>query len=585
MNLRLPWLALAAVVLCAVPASAQEVVNFDDLPGPGPTLVPNGYNGLQWSGILYGPGADFGYATAVVSQPNAAGSPGGLTAISRATTFTFQSAYFSALNPTQLNIQAFNGAVLVGSVTLNLNQTATLTTLDLTNITEIEFNAIDQYAFDNIAVNFPSFIGATPGLTPNQSGVANNIDFNSNLPSGEIAAVIAGLQSLPPGSVGAALDQLTPLEFSRFVRETAFNNASFATESKDQYLASQRGADGTFVGGNGTIDASRLTLNDPSYDPGLAMIHSRMLAWNSPTGAAVSDMGASLLGGVDMKAMKEMPAAYNNPWNFYVQGNVILAQGFSQADIAHFDDNTESVTLGTDYRITPNLLVGLAAAYGHTDATLDPNGTSATIDSYSPGFYASYANKGWYANLTGDYIHNAYTQSRVIGFLSQTANSAPEGNEGVVNLDGGYEFHRGALTFGPLAGLQYTHLTVDGYSESGSDADLNVQEQDSDSLRSRLGGRVSFAFNGCGMKLTPHLDASWQHEFMDQARGVTSQFTSGVGSFDVRTENESRDSALVDAGVDAALNQTVTVFGDYQVQAGQDDYFGQAVQAGVKIGF
>jgi outer membrane lipase/esterase len=164
--------------------------------------------------------------------------------------------------------------------------------------------------------------------------------------------------------------------------------------------------------------------------------------------------------------------------------------------------------------------------------------------------------------------------------------SAPEGNEGVANLDGGYDFHRGALAFGPVAGLQYTHLTVDGYNETGSVADLGVNDEQTDSLRSRLGGRISYAFSRDGVNFTPHLDATWQHEFMDQGRGLTSQFEgTGLGSFSVRTENPSRDSALADLGLDAEINRTVTAFTDYEVQAGQANYFGQSVQAGVKIGF
>jgi outer membrane autotransporter protein len=360
----------------------------------------------------------------------------------------------------------------------------------------------------------------------------------------------------------------------------------------DNYLAGQRtGPNGTFAGGNGTIDASGLTLNDPSYDPNLAMVHSRLLAWNPAPYGAISDSTSSVLGGVEMKDSKDTKsmnpvAAYANPWNFYARGNVILGQGFSGTDVSHFDDNTESVALGTDYRITRNFLVGLTAGYAHTDVTLDNNGSSATVDSYSPGFYASYADKGWFANLSGDYLHNAYTQSRVIGFLGQTANSAPEGNEGVANLDGGYEFHQGALTYGPIAGIQYTHLAVDGYTENGSDADLNVNEQNADSLRSRLGGRVSYQFSHYGLTFAPHLDASWQHEFMDQSRGITSQFDgAGLGSFSVETTNPSRDSALADVGMNVEINRTVTAFVDYQVQAGQENYFGQSVQGGVKIGF
>lgn len=280
------------------------------------------------------------------------------------------------------------------------------------------------------------------------------------------------------------------------------------------------------------------------------------------------------------------PHAGGRSWNVYVRGNVVLAQGSSTPDVSHFDDNTESVVLGADYRISPHFLVGVTAGYGHTDATLDYNGSSATVDSYSPGLYASYADNGWYVNVSGNYVFDNYTQDRVIGFLGQTAHSAPHGNEGVASLDGGYDFHRGAWTFGPLAGVQYTHLDVNGYHESGSAADLAVNEQQADSLRSRLGGRASFAFASGGIHFTPHLDVSWQHEFMDQSRGITSQFDSvGLGSFNVRTDSPSRDSALVDLGLAADLNGTVSVFGDYEVQAGQENYFGQSVQGGVKVGF
>jgi outer membrane autotransporter protein len=254
--------------------------------------------------------------------------------------------------------------------------------------------------------------------------------------------------------------------------------------------------------------------------------------------------------------------------------------------VPHFDNTSSSVVLGADYRITPHFLVGLTAGYGHTDAALDDDGSSATVDSYSAGLYASYADAGWYADVSGDYVHSVYTQDRVIGFLGQTAHSAPDGNEVVANLDGGYDFHRGALTFGPLAGVQYTHLSVDGYNESGSVADLSVNRDDSDSLRSRLGGRVSYAFAQAGVNFMPHLDASWQHEFMDQSRGVTSQFNGfGGGSFTIQTDNPSRDSALIDFGLDAALNDTLMLFADYEVQAGQDNYFGQSVQGGLKLGF
>jgi outer membrane autotransporter protein len=174
-----------------------------------------------------------------------------------------------------------------------------------------------------------------------------------------------------------------------------------------------------------------------------------------------------------------------------------------------------------------------------------------------------------------------------IGAFTGTAHSSPGGDQITGNLDGGYDFHCGHWIFGPTLGVQYVHLDVNGFTETGlPGANLTVNQNESDSLRSLLGGRVAYAVQDGEMTFTPHLNASWQHEFLDQSRGVTGQFSGiGGGSFVVKTPNPSRDSALVDVGLDAQIDKMWTVFTDYTVQAGQSNYFGQSVQAGVKIGF
>ncbi len=430
----------------------------------------------------------------------------------------------------------------------------------------------------------------TLGLTPNEAAPISAI--NRGLASGVVNQALSTV-SLPLLTVsGAALadaaNELAPTKFNQFASSTAFNNEAFVAQDMDSYLDGERvGPNGTFASGNGQVDTHNFVVEDANVDPGLQMIHSRMLAWNDLPGT-ITDMPGAMLGGVDMKEVKPQAAAScpQQPWNVFLRGSVILAQDFSQDDVPHSDNNTVSVTAGADYRITDHVLVGATASYAHTDATLDNFGSSATVDSYSPGIYASYADSGWFANFIGRYSYNTYTDNRDIAFLGQTANGDTNGNEGMVDLDGGYDFHSGAWTYGPVAGLQYTHLTVNGYTEQDSDANLSVNEDQSDSLRSRLGGQVRYDLKGCGVTFSPHLTATWQHEFMDQSRGITSQFTQfSGGSFTVRTDNPSQDSALVDVGLDAQVNQTITVFGDYVVQAGQDDYFGQSVQAGVRVNF
>jgi outer membrane autotransporter protein len=368
----------------------------------------------------------------------------------------------------------------------------------------------------------------------------------------------------------------------------------FSTQTDDGYFASQRSPEGDLTAGNGQIDSSSLTVAGAGVDSALASVSSRLLAW-SPAPLAhglLSDSTEPIIAGVDTKEMKPMSSSgSDHPINTFVAGNVVLGQNFSQADLSHSDATTGAVQIGADYRITPHLRAGVLFGYSHTDGDLDNNGSAATIDSYAPGVYATYADKGWYANAVGNYGFDNFTEDRAvaIGGVSASAHGAPSGDQISGDLDGGYNFHIKDWTFGPLAGVQYTHLDVGGFTEDGAQslgANESVTKQETDSMRSRVGGHASYLFHTGSVTLTPHLDASWQHEFMDHAEGIDAQIVNAVGTpFNVKTPNPSRDSALIDAGLNADITSQVTLFGDYSVQAGQSNYFGQSIQAGVKIGF
>jgi T5SS/PEP-CTERM-associated repeat protein/autotransporter-associated beta strand protein len=448
---------------------------------------------------------------------------------------------------------------------------------------------------DNVALIYQkSFIGLGIPLTPNQTAVATYIDtYDQVITNPAFGNLVGALNtaSSDPAAIQSAFNELSPLNFANFASSNAFNNASFTVQGLDNYLANHRGADGTFVSSNDGIDYSGLAINDPNIDTGLQGVRSRLLAWSpAPSTGLLSDSGNLVLGGMDMKDVATQSGP-TNLWNVFITGNIVLAQDFSDnaAGLPYASTTTGAAEIGADYKITPHLLVGVAFGYGHTHADLDTIGSNANVNTYSPAVYLSYSNSGWYYNALGSYGFSDYSQNRsvAIGAFTGTAHSSPGGDQIIGNLDGGYDFHKGNWTFGPTLGLQYTHLNVDGYAETGlPGADLTVNSNQANSLRSHLGGRVSYALTSGTTIFTPHLSASWQHEFMDQSRGITSQFSDvGAGSFVVNTPNPSRDSALADVGVDAQINNTITVFTDYSIQAGQSNYFGQSVQAGLKIGF
>jgi len=207
---------------------------------------------------------------------------------------------------------------------------------------------------------------------------------------------------------------------------------------------------------------------------------------------------------------------------------VVLAQDFSNnaAGLSHADSTTGGVQVGADYRVTKHVVVGAMFAYGHTDATLDTLNSNAQVDTFAPAAYASYANGGWYANALGSYGFSSYTQQRnvAIGGFNGSAYSTPGGDQIVGDLDGGYDFHLGHLTVGPTLGAQYVHLDVNGYTETGlPGANLTVSQNETDSLRSLLGGRLSYAVADGAMSFTPHLStSSWTRAAASAASSAAS---------------------------------------------------------------
>jgi uncharacterized protein YhjY with autotransporter beta-barrel domain len=417
---------------------------------------------------------------------------------------------------------------------------------------------------------------------PGFSGIGSAIDnFGLNPDSLAILTALSGVSD--PG-LPNALAELSPKSLEVF-RNVAFDNNTFYVDQINNHLANLR--DG--VTG---FDSSGLSLNSGDVDPGLAPISDHLKTYSASSRPGLIDPK-------DMKDMKEMrdPKSLQtasepaNRWSTFISGDVILASLDNNVPFQNSQYTTGAVTAGADYRLDDHFTVGALFSYAHSGVDLDYNGSKATVDSYAPGIYASYVDGGWYANGLATYVRNSYTEDRRIDIPGIVGDNhgATDGNQGTGNLTGGYEFQRGSFKFGPVATVEYVHLDINSISEQGPTA-LTIASQSDDSLRTLVGfeGRFVTAVDSCYGKwlLTPHFSASWQHECLDNSNGITAQFSpAGGGSFATPLDQPERDSAFIDAGLDTQLNQTATVFVDYQVQAGQDNFFAQSIQGGVKISF
>ncbi len=432
-------------------------------------------------------------------------------------------------------------------------------------------------AFQNIALdptsmdiqNYVSNVAATTPTDPTFNNAAN-------------ALAILALSGVDPAIYEYALKELSPLKYSALDAETV-GTVDFITNDLDDYLAHRRTDEGTFRPGNG-VDLSGLSVFNGNIDPALQDVAGHLLAYdggnNDPK--ALSDSPGNLISTSNQSDLDQR-------WNVFTRGIVVLSQNFSTQNLQHSEATSGTLQLGADYQVTPHFLVGAFFDYAHSEQSLDEEGSTASANSYIPGLYASYTDGGWYANALAAGGVSNFDVTRDIDFpgFTTAAQSKPTGEEEYSYISGGKDFHYKNWTFGPTGGLQYVHMNTDAFTENGAGLlDLNVDGNANDSLRSRLGGRVYYAGSGGGNIWRPFLDASWQHEFMENSSSLTSQFNgAGVGSFTVPTPSNSRESALISVGTDIDISKDTNVFTAYRVEVGSTNFFAQSVEAGVKINF
>ncbi len=229
---------------------------------------------------------------------------------------------------------------------------------------------------------------------------------------------------------------------------------------------------------------------------------------------------------------------------------------------------------GLDYRVRPDLLVGLGAGYSHDNADVGGPGANGKVDAYQVGGYGGYVNGPWHLDgiLSYGYLHSDTTRFINVGTINQQAGGSYDGGVFSLSTEGGYAFKFDWLTAEPSLGLNYAHLWQDSFSETGTASDgnnygLNVNSMDMNSVRSTLGVRLGAQLGQPdGVQFIPAAHALWEHEFADRYADVNASFVGGSSTFDTHGVELGADTALLGGGLTVAFNKTIQGFVNYDAE-------------------
>ncbi|NNM85616.1 MAG: autotransporter domain-containing protein [Phycisphaerales bacterium] len=422
--------------------------------------------------------------------------------------------------------------------------------------------------------------------TPTQLAVANYLDTigNSGAASAGTLSLLQTLTGLTTSQLSTALNELAPTAYAN-IPATLLNNSIFTAQALNGQIAGQ------FAGG-GVNTAGLTLLKTDDTDP-FGMSLAAAMQSNSTLNNATSSIVS-----LDDAAPTAMPggrvpvppsrSSRHDAWGGFVAGEAVL--GSQPTDTSGQNYFTGGVLSGVDYRFAKSLIVGLSFNYSYTNAHIDNVGSVLTDNSYAPGVFAGYRKGGFYADGSADYTYTRFSVHRnvTIGGSTTTATGKPHANQQDVNVLAGYNFPLLAgFKAGPAVGLDYTHIDVSSYTETGSPADLAVSGNAIDSLRSLLGGQAEYTLNipHVPLPLTITANAFWQHEFLNNSHGITAALAGAGGSFITNVPNPGRDSALLGAGLNGKLCRYANVFANYQAQIGPKNQHSQSIMVGLAIKF
>ena len=256
----------------------------------------------------------------------------------------------------------------------------------------------------------------------------------------------------------------------------------------------------------------------------------------------------------------------SQPHELWVQGFGSFGSLDGDGNAAGGDFTIGGLSGGFDNQVSPELLLGVAVGYSQNNADVGGPGANGTVDAFQVGGYGGYVNGPWRLDGVASYgfLQTDTTRPISVGSIQETASGNYNG--GVISMDaeGGYVFEFTRVTVEPTVGLSYTHLSQDGFRETGSTSGLQVGDMTMNSFRSALGARLVARFGReDGVQYLPALRLVWAHEFADKNAEFNARFIGGGGDFKVRGLELGADTVVVGAGLTVGFNKSVQGFVNY----------------------
>jgi outer membrane autotransporter protein len=258
---------------------------------------------------------------------------------------------------------------------------------------------------------------------------------------------------------------------------------------------------------------------------------------------------------------------------------------------AGFTYNLGGTAGGVDYRVSPELVVGLGGGWASGAQWASGFAGQSYTSTFSGLLYGSWTPGAFYLDGALGYANTTLNMTRVVaipGLSPRIAQGQTGANQFLGQVETGYKFAlptHAPISIAPFVRLQGTTINEQGFAESGANAlDLVVAQQTTNSLRTTFGADLAARLpGGSGHNVDVDLRFGWVHEYADTGRPLNASFAGAAGSnFTVFGATPQRDSAAIGFTARTNIAAATELYARYdgEVGGGTDNH---AFNAGLRM--
>jgi fibronectin-binding autotransporter adhesin len=303
-----------------------------------------------------------------------------------------------------------------------------------------------------------------------------------------------------------------------------------------------------------------------------ANVQTSLLFMNAVAGQMAAARGASSAPRLTLAEACDTACNADGPWSVWLNGLGGAGSTIGDGTVGAVTYNAFGAAAGVDYRLSAQMVAGLAIGYSHGNnwtSGIDGRGTS---DSYSAMLYASWSERPLYVDALAGYAYSDQQMARNLilpGVPPMTALGRTGANTFLGQIEMGYAFVLATpakATIVPFARLQGATINQAGFSETGAGPfGLIVAQQTTNSLRSTLGVELAGMADAVALRLR----LGWAHEFADAVRPFSAAFQAAPGfGYTIFGASVPSDSAVLGLEIRRSIAPATDLYLRYDGEAG-----------------